>query len=297
MNMITQVEFNAEGDILRGEMYFPTDSYEEKLPTIVMFHGFAALKEMYTDDIAKQFAKNGYVVFLFDNRNFGESDGQPRQEINPWQQIEDYRHVITYATTYDFVGEERIGIWGTSLSGGHTLVVSAIDRRVKCVVSVVPTISGYENGLRRGSPDSRDKLQKYLMKDRKKRLMGESPSTMPVVPEKEESNNVFSDGGAPEWYSKAGKRADKWLNYVTVRSIDNVRSYEPGGYISNIEVPLLMIVAKEDVITPSDLALKAYKKAIEPKKLVMIDGGHFEPYIEGFKESSEAAINWFNTHL
>src|SRR5699024_3356803 len=184
MNMITQVEFNAEGDILRGEMYFPTDSYEEKLPTIVMFHGFAALKEMYTDDIAKQFAKNGYVVFLFDNRNFGESDGQPRQEINPWQQIEDYRHVITYATTYDFVDEERIGIWGTSLSGGHTLVVSAIDRRVKCVVSVVPTISGYENGLRRGSPDSRDKLQKYLMKDRKKRLMGESPSTMPVVPEK-----------------------------------------------------------------------------------------------------------------
>src|SRR5699024_10649119 len=175
MNMITQVEFNAEGDILRGEMYFPTDSYEEKLPTIVMFHGFAALKEMYTDDIAKQFAKNGYVVFLFDNRNFGESDGQPRQEINQWQKIEDYRHVIRYCTKYDYFDERLIGICGTSLIGDHTLVVSVIDRQVKCVVSLVHSISDYENELRRGSLDSRDKLQKFLLKDRKKRLMRESP--------------------------------------------------------------------------------------------------------------------------
>jgi cephalosporin-C deacetylase-like acetyl esterase len=37
---------------------------------------------------------------------------------------------------------ERIGIWGSSYRGGHVLVVAAIDRRVKCVVSQVPAVSG-----------------------------------------------------------------------------------------------------------------------------------------------------------
>jgi hypothetical protein len=33
---------------------------------------------------------------------------------------------------------ERIEVWGSSYSGGHVLVVAAVDRRVKCVVSQVP---------------------------------------------------------------------------------------------------------------------------------------------------------------
>ena len=77
---------------------------------------------------------------MFDNRNFGASDGQPRQEIDPWQQVRDYRDAITFAETLDATDPDRIGIWGSSYSGGHVLVVGAIDRRVKCVVAQVPRI-------------------------------------------------------------------------------------------------------------------------------------------------------------
>ena len=76
--------------------------------------------------------------------NFGASDGAPHQEIDPWQQIRDYRDAITYAETLEETDAERIGIWGTSQSGGHVLVVGAVDRRVKCVVSQVPLVSGHD---------------------------------------------------------------------------------------------------------------------------------------------------------
>src|ERR1700730_12070278 len=151
--MRTDIEFKTEDGItLRGWHYLP-HSRPGKVPTIVMAHGFSAVKEMYLDRFAEAFANAGLASLVFDNRNFGASDGEPRQEIDPWRQVRDYRHAITYARTRPEVDRERIGIWGSSYSGGHALVVGAIDRRVKCVVSQVPLISGYRNLQRLGRPD------------------------------------------------------------------------------------------------------------------------------------------------
>ena len=58
-----------------------------------------------------------------------------------------------------------------------------------------------------------------------------------------------------------------------------------------------MLVADHDRIAVTDLALKAYERALEPKRLVMIKGGHFDPYLDEFKTASHAAIDWFKAHL
>ena len=55
------------------------------------------------------------------------------------------RDAITYARTLREVDGDRIGVWGSSYGGAHVIVVGAMDRRVKCVVSQVPLISGYAN--------------------------------------------------------------------------------------------------------------------------------------------------------
>jgi hypothetical protein len=41
----------------------------------------------------------------------------------------------------------------------------------------------------------------------------------------------------------------------------------------------------------------AYEQALEPKKLVTIDGGHFDPYLGQFAAASTAAVSWFRQHL
>jgi fermentation-respiration switch protein FrsA (DUF1100 family) len=92
------IEFDAEGVTLRGWHYVP-DGAAGPVPTIVMAHGFSAVKEMYLDRFAEAFSAAGLGALVFDNRNFGASDGEPRQEIDPWEQVRDYRHAITYAGT------------------------------------------------------------------------------------------------------------------------------------------------------------------------------------------------------
>ena len=181
--MRKDVEFKTEdGVILRGWHYLP-DNRTGKLPTIVMAHGFSAVKEMYLDHFAEAFAKAGLASLVFDNRNFGASDGEPRQEIDPWRQVRDYRDAITYAETLPDTDGERIGIWGSSYSGGHVLVVGAIDRRVKCVVSQVPLISGHGLARRLIRSDMIAGLARMFEDDRRARYTGKPPAMIPVVSE------------------------------------------------------------------------------------------------------------------
>lgn len=56
-------------------------------------------------------------------------------------------------------------------------------------------------------------------------------------------------------------------------------------------------LAEQDDLVLTDEQLRAYDKALEPKELVTLDGGHFDAYVEKFEESSEPACNWFADHL
>jgi hypothetical protein len=47
----------------------------------------------------------------------------------------------------------------------------------------------------------------------------------------------------------------------------------------------------------TDLQLSAYEDALEPKKLVTIDGGHFDPYLGQFAATNTVAANSFRQHL
>ena len=89
-------------------------------------HGSAALKEQYLDRYAEVFAAAGLASIVYDHRNFGASDGDVRQEIDPILQMRDYRHAVTFAMTLPGVNPEKIGAWGTSLSGGHVLMLAAV---------------------------------------------------------------------------------------------------------------------------------------------------------------------------
>jgi fermentation-respiration switch protein FrsA (DUF1100 family) len=89
-----------------------------------------------------------------------------------------------------------------------------------------------------------------------------------------------------------------WDNVVTLRSTRAARMYEPGTRVVRVSpTPLLMIVGLHDTITVADLALGAYEAALQPKKLVTIDGGHFDPYLTRFAEASSVAVAWFTEHL
>jgi uncharacterized protein len=291
------VEFNAEGTTLRGWFYIPKPE-DAPHPTVVMCHGFSAVKEMLLDDYAQVFCDAGFCVLAYDHRNLGASDGEPRQEIDPWAQVRDLRHAITYARTRMEVDPNRIGIWGTSYAGGHVLVVGALDRRVGCVVSQVPAISGQEAERRMVRADLIGLTQEMFDADRGARFRGEAPAMIPIVaPEGEPCALPAVD--ADEWFSLLDvERAPSWVNQCTLRSAEMATEYEPGMYVGRVSpTPLLMIVEAGDTLAGSDIALDAYERAREPKRLELLGGGHFDAYVAHFDRSSAAARDWFVQHL
>jgi len=292
------IEFNAEGVTLRG-WFYPAEGATGTAPTIVMAHGYSAVKEMYLDRYAEHFAAGGLNALVFDNRNFGASDGEPRQEIDPWAQVRDYRHAITYATTLPETDGNRIGVWGSSYSGGHVLVVAAIDRRVKAVVSQVPLVSGHDNLRALVRADFLDGFREMFDADRLARFHGDPPAMVPVVAEDPLAPSALPTPDSWQWFTEAGKtRAPSWKNEVTLRSVEMLAEYEPASYIAHIApTPLLMLPARNDVLTPTELAIGAYEKAREPKKLRLLPGGHFDAYVKGFDVSSGPARDWFLEHL
>ncbi len=295
--MRSNVNFWSEGDRLQAWFYRPP-STPAPFPAVVLAHGFSAVKEQYLDRYAQVFAANGIGAIVFDHGCFGESEGQPRYEVDPERQRRGYKDAVTFVQTIEGVDPDRIGIWGTSYSGGHVLVVAAEDRRVKAVVSQVPTISGSKVAVRRAKTPQAALLREQLATDRVLRVLGQGRSYVDVVAEHPEQACALPGQDSYEYFKTSFAIAPNWNPQVTVRSLELARANEPGAFVRLISpTPLLMLVAEVDHLTPTDLALDAFDRAGEPKALKMLPGGHFAPYTDLFEQSSGAAVNWFKSHL
>ncbi|GAA5087014.1 hypothetical protein HNP84_010227 [Thermocatellispora tengchongensis] len=296
--MRQDIEFDSAGTTLRGWLYTPDDA-PGPYPAVVVTHGFGAVKEQYTDDVAEGLAAAGLAVVLYDHACFGASDGEPRQEADPWTQIQGYRDAITFLCTRPEVDPERIGIFGSSFSGGHVLVVAAVDRRVKAVYSQVPVISGGTTLSRFIPSESLAEIRRAFDADRLARFRGEPPAMIPLITATPGEPAALADRQTYEWYqSIEPERLATWRNEVTLRSVESISGYEPGDYIARISpTPLLLVVAQHDILTHSDLAYAAYERALHPKRLVTLPGGHFVVYGEEFKHTLALMTEFFLEHL
>ena len=298
MRVRSEVRFSAGDGVELGAWLYLPKSDTHRCPAITMAHGYAGVKEHGITRFAEAFADAGFVVLLHDHRTFGVSGGDPRQDVDPWRQLVDWRRAISYLESRPEVDSKRIGLWGTSYAGGHALVLGATDRRIACVASQVPTISGYQQGLRRVAPEGVAALEAALDEDERAQARGEPPRRQAVVSADTAVPASYRTKDAIDFYLQPLGEGARWENSVTMRSTRLARMYEPGVWAPRISpTPLLMIVALRDTITLTDLALASYEQALEPKKLVLIPGGHFDPYRSEFKISCGAAVGWFRQHL
>jgi fermentation-respiration switch protein FrsA (DUF1100 family) len=168
------------------------------------------------------------VVFLHDHRSFGSSGGEPRQDVDPWRQVADWRRAISYLESRPEVDAKRIRLWGTSYAGGHALVLGTTDRRIACIVAQVPTISGYLQGLRRIAAESVAALEAALTDDERAQARGEPQRRQAVV---------SADGAVPagyrvrdgiDFYLQPLGDSAQWENSVTMRSTSLVHMSQPG---------------------------------------------------------------------
>lgn len=292
------IEFSVEGSLVRGTFYLPARMSGATPAVVVLAHGWGMVAGGDLEDYASAFVDAGLAALTFDFRNLGSSEGVPRQEIDPHRQVEDFRSAISYVRARPEIDRDRIGIWGSSYSGGHALYVAAIDKRVKCVVAQVPTISGFRAARRRASGEKAAAMRAALEADRENRFAGKPPATIRTVDPDPNAAVAYPGAESHDYMMSEAERCPGWVNEITLRSLELARTYEPGVYIKRIApTPLLLITATEDSLTPSDLQQDAFNEAHEPKKLMLVRGGHYGVYREHFEKTSAAAAEWFAEHL
>jgi cephalosporin-C deacetylase-like acetyl esterase len=222
----SDIEFRTTDSVtLRGWFYppsSPSSSSSSKSPCLVLHHGFSALKEMDLDTFAEYFTTHipNLSCLVYDNRGFGASDtapGAPRHEILPYQQCSDLSDAITYAQTRKEVDADKIGIWGSSYSGGNVLWVGSIDRRVKAVLCQAPCVDGWANFHRLIRPDFIGGLNDMFQADRHARAEGKEPGRLPVVDENPMAASALPTPDSFTFFSAWEKKCN-WKNDVTVRS-------------------------------------------------------------------------------
>ncbi len=288
------VTFVSQGLRCSGWLYAPDDLAPGGwAPAIAMAHGLSAVKEMALPAFAERFCAAGFVTLLFDYRYFGGSEGEPRGQMFWDEQLEDYRNALTWLSLQPEVDPARLGMWGTSYSGGHALYLPAFDRRIKAAVAQVPFADSWD------TPREEDAaFDAFLCEDRRARYTTGVVNDMAVVAPAG-TPSLFGPGETYDWFMAAAQSAPTWRNAITVASLERGREYAPATPIHLVApTPLLLIVAAHDTVTPAAVARAAYERAGEPKAFITLPCVHYEVYSGTYAtQAAEAAVDWFTRHL
>ena len=291
---VTPVTFHSEGVRLVGDLYAPDELRpDERRAGIVLCHGYTGVKDLYLPDNARVLVEAGYVALAFDYKGWGESEG-PRTRLAPWSRVADVQAALTFLGAQEAVDESRLGIYGTSYGGATVVWTGAIDRRVRCIVSVVGIGHGerWMRSVRR--PDEWFDLLGRSAADRVKRTLdGESEFV-------DRNEILLPDRQSAELAAAARRDVPSALNTLPLEYVDETLQFHPEWVVDRIAPrPILFITSDDDRLVPPEESWSLYAKAGEPKKLVVLEGyGHYEVYAEpAFGEVMRETVAWFGEHL
>ncbi len=258
----------------------------------------SGIKEHYLDQIAKRFSEAGFAVLVFDNRNWGESDGNPRHHTNQYQQILDTHDVINFAAKHPEVDPNRIALWGSSFSGGVEMMVGAVDPWVKSVITQVPFVSG--NSLRTHLPH--DVITK-IFSDRGETTAA-TPTYIPIWPESLEQSQYHPYdammGTEESWHfsQKVKRMGPAKQNTITPQTLFHAIRAEPSAFATQVSKPFFMTIASKDTLIDAKLQQQVFDQVTGIKQVLKLDCGHFDVYDGAHgNENLTAQISFLNRYL
>lgn len=284
-------DFYSQGIRCGATLYRPANV--SLPPIIVMAHGFGATQDGGLPAYANHFAEHGLATLTFDYRHFGKSAGEPRQLLNVQKQIDDWHAAIEFVRSLKQIDSSRLALWGTSFAGGHVLTVAASEHNLKAVVSQVPFVDGL------ASINLNHQTAKLIgtgILDVGKHCLGLPPQKIRIVGPPNSLSAMIA-GNAEAGYMALVEHSKEWKNEVLARIILTVPTYRPAKSVKKIQAPVLYLIAKNDQITPAKPAIKACQNTPN-SELIMLDGGHFDPYVAPLFESVvNAQTDFLKKHL
>jgi uncharacterized protein len=271
-----QAEIYSEGTRMSAEVFLLKSLAGKKLPTVLMAHGWGGVKASLRPD-ALVFAKSGYLVVTFDYRGWGESDSRTarikgqsqdvREVVDPLDFGADWLNAIHWLAGEPECDMTRLGLWGSSFSGGLVVWAAERDPRVKAIHSQVGAMDG-----RFVISNEQERAKTY--QEATKMARGELPYPAPGI------KALGNLKGAP----------------VRARFMD----YAPVDELARAPhcAMQFVIAEKEELFDNKDHAIKAHARTLGPKNLVTVPKiTHYGIYYESRKEAQRLALEWFDKYL
>jgi len=280
------VDIWSDGTRLSGDIWYPKGLQSgDNRSAIILCHGWGGIRAHLNQAYAPEFARAGYVVLTFDYRGWGDSDSRlvikeripmpdasgmitvraqaVRELVDPFDQTEDIINCLDFLSGEPGVDPARIGLWGTSFGGGHVVYVAALDKRVKCIVSQVPSMDGgWVN------------LYYQPSKLATQRARGE------IDPVPQGVNKIGLLKGTP--------------------FLSRIAKYHPVEFANHLKIPVLIIVAEKEELMDNRMHGERVYNLVKDNvtaRYEVFSGSHLEIYGKGRMQSIQMAIEWFDMHL
>ncbi len=261
-------------------------------PVVVLCHGFCGIQDVLLPAFADAFVAAGYAAVTFDYRGFGASGGEQGRLV-PAMQIEDIATVLAFVKARSELDAARIGVWGTSLGGGHVLAAAAADPAVKAVVSQLSFADGEQVVTRSMSAEEKQAFVSTLERMQEKKAATGREMFVAIT-------KVLTDPQSKAFVEEARQRhpeMDIKIPFLTVREM---LQYRPAEHAARVACPVLVVVAGEDGVNPPEQG-RALHAAVgaSVKELYVADGaGHYDMYDGAqFERSIARQLAWFGAHV
>ena len=272
--------FKSQGTTCAAWLYLP--KRVSRPPVVIMAHGFGGERTFRLPAYAEYFSRQGMACLVFDYRTFGESEGEPRNYVNPTRHLEDWQAAIAFARSLDSVDNKRIALWGTSFSGGHVIVTAANTPGIAVIVAQVPFVDGRSSGRSFGYKLQAvyhglvDAIGAALFNHRHYVPVVSDPDTFAMMntPDAlEGSKKLLPPGTSPDRKCPANIALTAFF-------------YRPIEFAPKVTCPALIIYAQQDtLISPQDVskAAESMQKAtvigLPIKHFDVYDGAEFEKVV------------------
>jgi dienelactone hydrolase len=211
------------------------------------------------------------------------------------RQLDDWRAAIDFVNKLPDVDGRRIGLWGTSYSGGHVLVVGGESRNVAAIVAQAAMADGLAVAKRL------DRGQQFLCLwhagiDLARAACGLSPHYVPVVGPQGRFA-VMNRPGCEAGYRSLLPADSLWPNRCAARELVLSIGHRPVKLAARITCPVQLIVAERDQLIPRG-GLERVAGQLRDCQLIMWPGDHFSIYTgEAFEELSRRQARFLADRL
>lgn len=284
-----QVAILSDGVRLHAEVFDPDSPVPASgWPTVIQAHGWGGTAAGFRQD-GVALARAGYRVINFDYRGWGLSDGrlvlrsgavregerrwradveELRGYVDPLEQVADWLNVLHWSASEAGVDASRIGLRGSSYSGGHVIAVAARDPRVKAVVSQV---AGFRSDWVMGNAVTRHRSWN------------------------EAAARTRGELGYPE------PRARVLGNLIGAPIYDKLAQYAPLDDAARLQncAALFIVAEREELFSNDEHARLAFEAVRDARKKYSVIPGidHYGVYRQGRETAITLAIDWFDQHL